>query len=626
MLAALDDAGLVALASKGLLRRARAALKTPGAVRLCEANETGAVLEIEGHEVTLDPRGLPAARCSCPATGLCRHVLMAALTLRAREAAPGSEASAPRPTALDEIRRLTRAEIEAFAGADWPRAQRIAAASRQSPQEADATSLVVTMEGAPGPVTFLAGGGLKAARFKGPDAQRRRFVAAAALIVSGHAPEAPPETSAPVDKDLLKACHAALDAALHHGLRGDPGLARDRLFDLATSARAEAAPRLAATLRDAAALAGRLANRDPKTDPTALLLALATCHALTRALAAAPGDPALTGQLRRDYQPAPALDLAVLGLEAWRSPSGARGLTIHGLAAGRFLASGPARLAGTDPGFDPANASQLPWWPGLTPAAMTGRVLHLPHPLIAPDGMLSRQCEVAPETRALAPEELGFHDDWQTLRADIAARRGLGLRALTRPVPALIRFAACGAPRRDPATRVHLLDIADRRGAALALELPDAAAATAIGAMQHRLHGALVVAGGDEAGTRFRLVSLFHDGMPAPWNVTLDPVPPALARPGKFDRLRSRSRIVRTPPQTAPGAAMIFADRALRALTDAVSVPPDPNECAALTTAAETLGLASLARRLASLDGQDSAMFLALAWEITLLRRALTKT
>ncbi len=623
MLAALDDAGLVALASKGLLRRAKAALKTPGAVRLREATETGAVLEIEGHEVTLDPRGLPAARCTCPATGLCRHVLMAALTLRARDAAPSSEAPAPRPTALDEIKSLTRAEIEAFAGADWPRAQRIAAASRQTPPEADATSLVLAMDGAPGPVTFLAGGGLKGARFKGPDAQRRRFVAAAALIVSGHAPEATPETSAPVDKDLLKACHAALDAALHHGLRGDPGLARDRLFDLATSARAEAAPRLAASLRNAAALAGRLANRDPKTDPTALLLALATCHALTRALAAAPGDPALTGQLCRDYQPAPPLDLAVLGLEAWRSPSGARGLTIHGLAGERFLATGPARLAGTDPSFDPTTASDLVWWPGLTPAAMTGRVLHLPRPLIAPDGMLSRQCEVAPETRVLAPEELSFHDDWQVLHADIAARRGLGLRTLTRPIPALIRFTAAGAPRRNPATRAHLLDIADRRGAGLALELPDDATATAISTMQHRIHGALVVAERDDASTRFRLVSLFYRGAPAPWNVTLDPVPPALAKPGRLDHLRSRTRLNRTPPRSAPGTAMVFANRTLIALTDAVSAPPDPTEATTLATSAETLGLPALARRLTTLDPQDSAQILTLTWEIALLREAL---
>jgi hypothetical protein len=147
-------------------------------------------------------------------------------------------------------------------------------------------------------------------------------------------------------------------------LAGASPIAADTLFDLAISARAEAAPRLTSQLRGLTKQAGQASKRLVQFEPEAFLADAARTYALIEALRRTPDDPALTGVVRRDYAPAPAMDLLVLGAVRWSTESGARGLTLHGFAPleERWHSIVQARGPGADPTFDPRLAFTMPLW------------------------------------------------------------------------------------------------------------------------------------------------------------------------------------------------------------------------------------------------------------------------
>lgn len=644
MLVVLDDAALSALASPGLLRRAKAVHEKGAGLEIVEATPGRVVLEVEEHVVRLDKDGLAKARCDCPATGICRHVLTAALHLRqlvleakegqeqpketlgkAQRDAPGNALENRRRTisARVEIAALPLEVIKTFAGTDWPEALRIAALSGGATPQDSETSVVVLPGGAPGPVTFIGGGGLRKALFKGPDGRRKRFVAAAALLLGGHDLPAVEPRGARVETALLNHAAAAVLSGLHHGLKGDPALAQDRLFDVAVSLRADAAPRLAVLLHTAAHHAGRLAMHAPEGDPLVYLQELATCFALIRALRQAPDDPLLTGQFRRDYQPAAPRDLAVLGISKWRMQAGTRGLTIHGWDGKRYLSTGPARAAGIDPTFSLGEAYVKPWWPGLAPARMPGLVFHLPEPRLSPDGLLPGNTRTGSDPQPFELEALPFHDNWQALRAEVVERTGLGLRAATRPLPLLVRGFSAAPPRFDEIDQRHLIDIYDQKDRALTLVLPDALAGTMIFEKQRGLQGVLIEALADGDGPSFRLISLYYGDPLQIWDVTAGPMPEVFSAGGTTDRLRGRLRktFSSVPPPGRPVAVAVFADETLRALCDAARVASSAT-LRDLSRKADTLGLTDLARSLETLCPDDSEAVLCLGWKTLLVRQA----
>lgn len=180
-----DDTAIEALAPKGLARRARSDLEA-GRATVKQRDATSAVVEAEGQTISIDARGPKAAKCTCPASGICRHVLVAVMALNADSAAPteGTSASqAATPTATEELCALTQDNIQAFAGADWNAAVALAAASSQSEIQGNGRNCTVEIAGYPASVAFLAGVGLKGAAFKGPKARARTVIAAAAILL-----------------------------------------------------------------------------------------------------------------------------------------------------------------------------------------------------------------------------------------------------------------------------------------------------------------------------------------------------------------------------------------------------------------------------------------------------------
>jgi uncharacterized Zn finger protein len=98
--AQIDDATLEAMASKGIVRRARADAIN---VRFESSGADEIVGTIEGATVQLDDKGLAKARCSCPAATICRHKIAVVLALRTQA---GEQQAAP-AVAIDWPTRLS---------------------------------------------------------------------------------------------------------------------------------------------------------------------------------------------------------------------------------------------------------------------------------------------------------------------------------------------------------------------------------------------------------------------------------------------------------------------------------------------------------------------------------------
>ena len=80
-----DDDAFAALANRGLLRRAGKDLDTitPAIV---EDSETTLIVAVGDLRVQFDAKGPAGAQCSCPAAGICQHILSAALWLQRERA------------------------------------------------------------------------------------------------------------------------------------------------------------------------------------------------------------------------------------------------------------------------------------------------------------------------------------------------------------------------------------------------------------------------------------------------------------------------------------------------------------------------------------------------------------
>lgn len=485
-----DDDALAALASIGLLRRAAKDVEAGKLAWEAAAGDVQGVVRADGQLVRIGAAGPAHARCDCPAPGICKHILAAALWLRDMPQGAGDSAA----DALAEVLALDPAAVFKSAGA---------AATRK------AAALFV----AAGPATLLAQGGVLVIELPELDLVCR-YVAGAGF--SGMVSAAPPASRAAMHVLAIAAAWRARqrqfswpDAAAAPA--ADPGAvlsAADRQFlerlrqvlleicgtgwshvsdimpaqlrALGMSARVESLPRLAGLLRDLAGTAELLAQRDFSSDERqAIKLAVrihALCHALEHADGTALED--LRGRARRTFDGDATLELLPLGAHWWEQRSGARGLTISfwDHAGKSVLQAVLARRDANDRGFNRAVAwSGHALWPGAGSAAMLadGAVV-LQQARLSADGRIG----IGGETRARldAPwrsddgrwTSAGF-DDWRDLAA--AVRSGAGLRG-DGVACVLLRPSSLESPRLDEIRQVLCWTVRDRNGMPLVLRLP----------------------------------------------------------------------------------------------------------------------------------------------------------
>ncbi len=558
MLAAYDDAALEAASSKGVMIRARKDAAA-GLAELVSQNDDQALLKVAGEDVLLLAKGLAHARCSCPAAGTCRHIVTAILALR--DLAPAVkatlESASPASFTLDEI--------EKFAGTDWPLA--LAMTEEPAALEQGATRSV-TFPGTAESVTFPTGQKLRDALFKGPRVTRsRRVVAAAALLLAQADGVALPEyhgtEQAPqADPRLLDLVAGALEQAARALAAGQVTRAQDRLFSVAITSRAEAAPRLAATLR---ALSERLTperQRQSRDRPEAVFGGLARAYALNAALRQAPDDPALLGQIARSYRPQGPQDLVLLGAEHWRNDSQARGFTIHLIdrATGRFLRVTEARAAGVDLAFSASGQWHAALWGLAATSGLMGHRLTIEDAVMADDGSLGRDQRARDHGRIHAGSLAGLAlGGWDEIGVEIAKQLGRGLRRRAGEAMLLLAPKAALAPGFDPGRQRHFWDWQDDDGRLLRLTLPQDWHRTSLPPPELGL-AALA------PGQAPRLISVWLKGEARPRNLQFDLPHPGSREWSEWQRVSmptAKTKGITTPP---PDRLRLWLERLREAL------------------------------------------------------------
>ncbi|KIC07673.1 hypothetical protein RA19_23085 [Leisingera sp. ANG-M1] len=187
LIATHDEDALAALANAGIVKRA---IRDLAAGKAVIESFTGdlAVVTIGENTVRFTGSALQASNCTCSATSVCRHMVLAVLALRAT---PQADA-APQTSAAAEMGALTEADLRKFAGADWDKAVTLARISGGAVVAEEGLNLSVTLPDIEHGVMFLAGQGLANAAFKGAKSARRRVVAAAAVVARAQAKETHP--------------------------------------------------------------------------------------------------------------------------------------------------------------------------------------------------------------------------------------------------------------------------------------------------------------------------------------------------------------------------------------------------------------------------------------------------
>ncbi len=428
-LANYDDDAFIALANRGLFRRALKDLETqmPSAVE--ETSDT-LTMAFGDYRIHFDKRGPAHAQCDCPANGICQHILGAAISLQRLSSSPSSS-TAPVNTEVDILMQLqvTLLSIKApelikhagKAGYRWAwqfvedldieqalkiGGDRHIVLSFSHPRISfrymggDLDSVIADIENSQVEkyrvAAILAYQRAKGIETTPPETTAKPRTASLALGKDHEAPENLSEASNESRERLRESVKQLFGESIELGLAHLSRGIYERCTTLAVWAQGAEYYRLALLLRRIADHIELLLERAGGADEHRLLDELALAFGLVSALdyAAASGSAPmhLVGRARTRYEETSTLDLLGLGASAWRSPSGYVGLTMvfWSIKDQVFLSCSDARPE-NQRGFDPVgryNASGP--WSGLGgPANATGRRVILVGAQINATGRLS---------------------------------------------------------------------------------------------------------------------------------------------------------------------------------------------------------------------------------------------
>jgi hypothetical protein len=342
----LDASALEALANKGLLRRAQKDLERGAETKILDETGNTLRLKIAEFEVSLPDSGPATAKCSCPAAGVCQHILTAVLflqkpTTETASETPASAAGAEaQSSATQELMAITPGQLEQWAGkATFKAGMKLAA--QFNPEVVRECSIRIRFPSMNSEVRFVPGGGLDGIIVSGGKGDGRPLIVAAIIgfqraegkdwpilaeVNALEASEGAPRTRA----EVLESCQLLLDETLSNGLSRISSSSRERWSTLAVSALGVNLPRLALALRGVGDETALILARDARSDLGRTLTRMAQLYALCSALQNGGESPRadLVGMHRTRYDEIGNLDLVGAAAWPWRTASGYEGLTV----------------------------------------------------------------------------------------------------------------------------------------------------------------------------------------------------------------------------------------------------------------------------------------------------------
>ncbi len=467
VLAAFDEAGLVALANKGLVRRAQKDLEAGGLTH--EETDAAMIVRGPGWVVTMPPDGPTRATDDTKASGVTRQILAATIHLRdhwagATAPAPIADPQSPHPAPapppvdvgplLELLLGLELDHLEKWAGKTIVREVLILVQRGMEIEVETHAGVTIRMIRHEVEARLLPVAGKKSARAlldemltTAPKSLHKRWVVAAVLAFQqsrGRVLQLPSDATPPEEpgaprsrEQVAAAARELLEGMVATGLAHPSERMVERLFTLSVSAIAVHLPRLGRLLRALADEVDHVLDRDAAADTARLFDQCGLAYALAAALTAAGPQPpiALAGRHRTQYDPVGDLRLAGLGAHPWRTASGYEGLTVllWDRDGKRFLTWTASRPVGT-PGFSPAHAyrSESPWAGGGAAEQLGRSEFTLRQAQLNPVGRLSAsQKSSVADLAPVDPAALDFagraFDDWRALHAYALAQYPIGL-------------------------------------------------------------------------------------------------------------------------------------------------------------------------------------------------------
>lgn len=619
MLEAFDEVSLEAVSSKGVIRRAKRDLSL-SAHRVIEASDAQAKLSTDGQIVTLTPLGPTKALCTCPATGVCRHIVLSVLALKEYPdflQEEGSVTSVPiLESAKAQVLQLTEVQLKKYAGADWDQALVVADAYEVIDVSEHGLNCTLSIDDELVKVTLISGQSIKESVFKGPKTKQRLLTTVCLILLrkqSGIAVIQPKDAndvvhSTPIDFEFLNAAKKEVLRSVGAVLNGTPEIAVNRLYDLAISARLASAPRVVSQLRSLAKLASLSTTRHVQFQPSTYIRASANTYFLLLALEKAPSDFALTGVLRREFLNADPLELWVLGATKWRTPNGARGLTAYGFSSQtkQWYSIANARAAGSDPLFSPMSVyhSQI-WNAGLLADLIGGSVL-LNQPRISADNQISLTLEVP-------GKDLNARISWEQLVESGACHRNIadlkeylsetlssGIRRASAPKPFLFTPTSYTAPYFNDIDQTYYWGLLDNCGNRIELQFSgeQSTLINDLVSLQYKIKALLVTA---EYGTEYvmyKLCSVLSDekGALTVFNVSFDKM---VHSKTVFEKIKSSISLYRSSEHSFEvDPISLLSESVVDACIKSSTSKLSTEECQVFVRKAETLGLGYLANAL----------------------------
>lgn len=387
LLSSFDEASYVALANKGLVRRAQKDLESCQLSH--EESDDAIVVRGDGWTVQMPASGPVDATDDTRASGVSRQILMATLYLQqhwatAAVAAPDVVQAPSTGVALrEQLLSITPKQLERWAGKLALRKGAAWLASGETSISYDA-GISISFVDHEVDARLLDGGSagtasdmLDRVMTTSPKALHREWTVAAVLAVwrdSGRDPHALLHSEVESAEwphagmaASLQASIVAIEEMVAIGIAHPSTRSIERFFTLSVSARAAGLPRLSRLLRSIADQVTLVEARDARADASALLGALALAHTLASAIAKSPGAPAttLTGRARSAYDEVGELNLVGVGAYPWRTASGFEGLTVTlwDQASQEFFTWSESRPVDHTDSFSPAKsyASGAAW-------------------------------------------------------------------------------------------------------------------------------------------------------------------------------------------------------------------------------------------------------------------------
>jgi hypothetical protein len=496
----LDEAGFAALASAGLLRRARKDLESQAPE--LQAGDDDVRVKLSGHKVIFDSRGPAHARCTCSSKTVCQHALAACLFIKslpqdeAEDDGAGASVIANTESSLQaELLLITLPALTRYAGKPAVREALEAVETEEAAQISLDKALVIRLV-RPGVEFRYVGGGPESliTEFRGRSVKKLAAQAILAFQRAHGVLHAPPaevqKKEADVPASDMQELRLTLLAKVERLLREsiDVGLAHlsdtliERLQALATVAEGAKLHRLSLALSRLSSQVDLILEQHARANSAALFAELATTYALTNALRDQRSwdRVELVGEARSSYEDVAALDLYCAGAYPWQTPSGYWGLTVLFWfpAQARWLTYSDSRPVGTL-GFSPTDAYRTagPWRGSPGPEAIMGRRLTLTGASVNRFGRLSggrATTASADRTRSQVPDFAGCaFRKWSDLRTYVLANPdGLGLTERNPHADYVVlqphRFLARGF---DGTTQTLLWPIEDEEGEQLQLRL-----------------------------------------------------------------------------------------------------------------------------------------------------------